>query len=162
MIVHAILSAVMVGLVLAPAQTSTDARAAFDRLRQIAGTWSFTAGAEHGRVSYEVVSDGTAILERVMNEEHGEAGMVSVIHLDGDRLVLQHYCGAGNQPRLVASGLTGSEVRFTFEPAAGAASPSAGHIHGAVFRFPAEGPFESTWTWRENGVDTFSTRRHQR
>lgn len=162
MIGHAILPAVLAGLVLAPAQASTDARTAFDRLRQIAGAWSFTAGAEHGRVSYELVSNGTAILERVMNEEHGEAGMVSVIHLDGDRLVLQHYCGSGNQPRLVANGLTGDEIRFAFDGAGNLASPSAGHIHGAVFRFPATGAFESTWTWRENGVDESSTRLHRR
>ena len=138
------------------------ARAAFEKLRAITGTWAFTTDIDHGRVTYELVSNGAAILERVMNEEHGETGMVSMIHLDGDRLVLQHYCSAGNQPRLVSNGLDGNEIRFTFERAWNMPSRDAGHIDGAVFRFPANGRFESTWIWRQKGADEISTRRHSR
>jgi hypothetical protein len=139
-----------------------DARAAFEKLRAITGTWTFTTDTDHGRVSYELVSNGTAILERVMNEEHGETGMVSVIYLDRDRLILQHYCTSGNQPRLVSAGLEGDEIRFTFERASNLASPDAGHIHGAVFTFAGPGPFASRWTWRSNRTETTSTRRHSR
>jgi hypothetical protein len=139
-----------------------DARAAFEKLRAITGTWTFTTDTDHGRVSYELVSNGTAILERVMNEEHGETGMVSVIYLDGDRLILQHYCTSGNQPRLVSPGLEGDEIRFTFERASNLASPDAGHIHGAVFSFAGPESFASRWTWRENRVETTRTRRHTR
>jgi hypothetical protein len=139
-----------------------DARAAFEKLRAIAGTWTFTTDSDHGTVSYELVSNGTAILERVMNEEHGETGMVSVVYLDGDRLILQHYCSSGNQPRLVSPGLEGDEIRFTFEGASNLASADSGHIHGAVFSFAGPGPFASRWTWRENGVDTTTARRHAR
>jgi len=142
--------------------TEADAEAAFEKLRAITGTWTFTTDADRGRVSYELVSNGTAIVERVMNDEHGEAGMVSVIYLDGDRLVLQHYCAAGNQPRLVSRGLEGEEIRFGFERASNLASPDAGHIHGAVFTFAGPGPFASRWTWRSNRTETTSTRRHSR
>ena len=139
-----------------------DARAAFEKLRTIAGTWTFTTDSDRGKVSYELVSNGTAILERVMNAEHGEAGMVSIIHLEGDRLVLTHYCGSGNQPRLVSPGLQGDEIRFTFERASNLPTAEAGHIHGAVFSFAGPGLFASRWTWRENGQEALSTRRHSR
>lgn len=145
-----------------PAVATADAGAAFEKLRALAGTWTFTTGTDRGRVSYELVSNGTAIIERVMNEEHGETGMVSVIHLDGDRLILQHYCTSGNQPRLVSPGLEGDEIRFTFERASNLRSSEAGHIHGAVFAFAGPGPFASRWTWRENGTETTSTRLHTR
>jgi len=139
---------------------ATAARAGFERMRGVAGAWSFVAGAEHGRVTYTVVSDGTALLETVTNDEHGEAGMVSVIYVEGDQLVLQHYCSAGNQPRMVSPGLDGDRIRFTLEGITNLTAPSAGHIHEAEFRFPADGTFESRWTWREDGADTMSTRRH--
>jgi hypothetical protein len=144
------------------ARPPANARAGFDKLRTLAGTWTFTIGTERGHVSYELVSDGTAILERVMNGEHGEAGVVSIIHLDGDRLILQHYCSAGNQPQLVSDGLEGDEIRFTLERISNLSSPAAGHIHGATFRFPAGRAFESDWTWREAGTDRTSVRQHSR
>jgi hypothetical protein len=144
----------------APHDRPAAAQRAFDRIGAFAGTWNFRAGSDSGRVSYELVSNGTAILERVMNAEHGEAGMVSVIHVDGGRLVLQHYCGAGNQPRLVSTGLAGDEVVFTLEGVANLASPAAGHIAAARFRFPGGGRFETTWTWRALGADIVTMRRH--
>jgi hypothetical protein len=148
-----------------PAESGTldeaSAAEAFEKLRALAGTWTFTTAADHGSVSYELVSNGTAIFERVMNVEHGETGMVSVIFREGDRLVLQHFCSSGNQPRLVSAGLEGHAIRFTFERASNLASPGAGHIHGAVFEFPTTGAFKSHWTWRVNGVETTSTRHHK-
>jgi hypothetical protein len=145
-----------------PASTPAHAEVAFERLRAITGTWTFTTGAEQGQVSYELVSNGTAILERVSTEEHGEAGMISVIHLEGDRLVLQHYCADGNQPRLVSRGLDGEEIRFAFERAANLASADDGHIHGAAFTFTGPKSFASRWVWRANGTETTSIRRHER
>ena len=82
--------------------------------------------------------------------------------IEEDRLVLQHYCSAGNQPRLVSTGLDGHEIRFTFERATNLPSIGIGHIHAAVFTFPGTGPFTSRWTWLADGVETTSTRRHER
>ena len=39
-----------------------------------------------------------------MSEIKGKEDMISMFNLDGDRVVLTHYCAAGNQPRMVASG----------------------------------------------------------
>lgn len=154
----------------AQARGPSPAAIAFARLKSLAGTWKFgdTGTAPGtlmpvGTVSYEVVSNGTAILERVSGPEHGPSGMVSIIRLDGDRLVLDHYCSDGNQPRLVASrDLAGMEIRFDFESATGLASPEAGHIHSAVFSFRPDGGFESRWGWRQAGATHTGLRRHVR
>ncbi|MGE0351773.1 MAG: hypothetical protein AB7I33_11925 [Gemmatimonadales bacterium] len=144
-----------------PAQQASPAREGFERLKLLAGTWSFTMGGERGLVSYEVASDGSLILERVINGEHAGAGMVSAIFLDGDRLVMHHYCGAGNQPVLVSTGLEGDELRFTFAGGTNLADGSVGHIHGARFMFQEEGSFESEWTWMEAGKASAAVRRHR-
>ncbi len=38
-------------------------------------------------------------------KNNGPENMITMFHMDGDRLLMTHYCGAGNQPRmkLVAS-----------------------------------------------------------
>ena len=136
------------------------ARIAFERIRSLEGVWSFHTPADSGRVTYEVVSNGSAVLERVVTGEHGAAGMVSVIHLEGGRLVLQHYCSAANQPRLVATHFDSDEIVFELDRL-GNGTTVDGHIAGAVFAFPAGRTFESRWTWR-HGADTTSTRRHSR
>ncbi len=158
-------AALALGLLATPGSGQTeagDARAAFERLRTLAGTWGFQDGGQRGSVVYELVSGGTVILERVMSAEHGPVGMVSMIRLDGDRLVLDHYCTAGNQPRLVSPGLEAGEIRFSFAGATSLPDTAVGHIHGAVFQFPTGQVFRSLWTWREHGVETTSERRHWR
>ena len=37
-----------------------------------------------------------------MSEIDGHDDMISMLHLDADRLLMTHYCGAGNQPRMQA------------------------------------------------------------
>jgi hypothetical protein len=51
-------------------------------------------------VSYQLISGGAAIMERIMPPN--EPSMVSIYHLDGDKLMMTHYCSAGNQPRMQA------------------------------------------------------------
>ena len=51
-------------------------------------------------LSYELIAGGTALVERERTDKTPE--MLTVYHLDGKRLVLTHYCMAGNQPRMEA------------------------------------------------------------
>jgi hypothetical protein len=41
-----------------------------------------------------------------------EHEMTNVYHLDGNELVVTHYCAAGNQPRMVASKVDGNRITF--------------------------------------------------
>ena len=140
---------------------ASSAVAGFQRLKALAGEWETTGpDGVPVRVVYEVVSDGTAVLERVLGAEHGESGMMSMFYLSGDRLAMSHFCTAGNQPRFESSGLVGMGLTFTLVPSS-VADLTAGHIHQVAFRFGD--PVESVWDWVERGrVDHQLTRQQRR
>jgi hypothetical protein len=79
---------------------------AWDKLKALEGRWIGPAvwdqGGKKGNVqfelSYKVTSAGKAVMETMMPGTPGE--MVTVYHLDGEDLVLVHYCTSGNQPRM--------------------------------------------------------------
>ncbi|MEE8366950.1 MAG: hypothetical protein V3S30_01400, partial [Thermoanaerobaculia bacterium] len=82
----------------------------------------------------------------------------TMYHLDGDRLMLTHYCMAKNQPRMKAD-LTSSDLntlRFSFLDATNMKSPEDGHMHSAVFRFVDENEMKQSWTFRKDGKDSFT------
>jgi hypothetical protein len=144
-------------LVTAPGVTAQtrlpDARETFERLKALAGRWDASTTDEqhhaiHAPVTYEVVSGGTTVFERIVE---GKSDMVSAFHLDGDRLILTHYCSAGNQPRMVARMIDAKTVKFEFLDGTNLPSPKAGHIHEAVFRFIDASHIETEWTYYEEG-----------
>ncbi len=126
--------------------------ASFDRLKSLVGEWE--GKAENGksvRVSYKLISSGSALLETLLPEN--EPGMLTVYHLDGSRLLLTHYCSAGNQPRMRALAPGSSELEFVFLDATNLASPGTGHMRKLVIRFEDNDHFTQRWTWRDNGKE---------
>src|ERR671939_399585 len=87
-------SAVGLGADSAPAAGSSGEEA-FARLKTLVGRWE-AQGDRKEALSYELIAGGTALLEREMGADRPE--MVTLYHLDGSRLLLTHYCMAGNQP----------------------------------------------------------------
>ena len=142
-----------------------NASAAFDRLKKLAGTWEATTpDGKTERVIYEVIANGSAVIER---DQHDGGTMETVYHLDGDKLVLEHYCMAGNQPRMRASGYnpqTG-ELQFDFVGVENLSAPSAGYMHHAKFRFLDDNQFAAEWTFYQDGkakfTETITNRRVQ-
>jgi hypothetical protein len=134
----------------APA-TRPDATAAFARLKTLVGEWEANTQMGKAHLSYELTGAGTALVERDTAEKM--PGMLTVYHLDGGRLILTHYCMAGNQPRMQArlfNPETG-ELQFQFLDITNLASPGAGHMHNANFRFVDHDHFETEWQFYENG-----------
>ncbi|MFN0180452.1 MAG: hypothetical protein ACKVZ0_16760 [Gemmatimonadales bacterium] len=132
-----------------------------DRLKALAGEWE-APGPDGGavRVIYEVISGGTAVLERVMGDEHGGAGMVSVYHLKGGRLAMSHFCTGGSQPRFESAGLAGDSLDFALEPES-LSDPGRGHIHRVAFRFDGPARVTTDWDWVEGGVGGHRLTRRQ-
>jgi hypothetical protein len=85
--------------------------ATFDVFKSLVGDWvSSGSGDEKTTVSYELVAGGSAVVERM---DPGTAhSMVTVYHPDGQRVLMTHYCAAGNQPRMAGKGDAKS---FTFK-----------------------------------------------
>ena len=133
------------------ADKSFDATAAWSRLKSLTGEWVSDTSMGQVHVTYELIAGGSALVERERGEKMPE--MMTVYHLDGKRLMLTHYCMAGNQPRMEARSFdpaTG-EIQFRFLDATNLASPSAGHMRNATFRIPGEKKFSSTWEFFEDG-----------
>jgi hypothetical protein len=144
---------IAIGPATAHAQQTMSATEAFAHLKALAGSWEAATTDEQNRpvkapVTYEVVSGGTTVLERIVE---GKSDMVTAFHVDGDKLILTHYCSAGNQPRMVARSIDGRTVQFDFVDATNLPSPAAGHIHSASFRFDDANHVVSEWTYFENG-----------
>ena len=140
--------------------TAGPGKQAFETFRGLAGSWhATTADGDRVELDFEVVAEGTAVLERLrFIGDGGEHDMVTLYHLDGDEILLTHYCSANNQPRMrsaTASG-DGKEIRFELVDVANLSSPDAGHMHRAVFEFQSENRFKSAWTWRQKGSDAFT------
>ncbi len=136
--------------------SQSNSGAAFDKLKTLAGQWE--ASTQKGNVtsSWELVSNGTALLEKI--KVPGESEMVTVYYLEGNRLVLTHYCTAGNQPHMRAAAFEpGSNViRFDFLSATNLASAADGHMHSAQVKFLGADAFEADWTFYKDGKPAFT------
>jgi hypothetical protein len=79
--------------------------------------------------------------------------METVYYPDGDRLLLTHYCVAGNQPRMQARAFNAEtgELKFEFLDATNLVSPATGHMHNATFRFVDGSHLVQEWQFFENG-----------
>lgn len=139
-----------------PAALSAPA-AAFERLKRLSGVWKgrSTKGWED-QVTIDVIAGGSVVRSSSFNAHPGET-MLTLYHLDGDRLMLTHYCVARNQPRMVASRFEddGKTIKFDFLDATNLSSPGAGHMHSSLFQFRDDSHFTSRWTWFQDGKESW-------
>jgi hypothetical protein len=136
-------------------ERSSDA-AAFARLKTLVGEWEADTRMGKTHLSYEVIAGGTALVEKETGEKM--PAMLTVYHLDGDRLVLTHYCMAGNQPRMQAKAFNpeSGEVEFQFLDATNLTGPGAGHMHNATFRVVDNNHLATAWDFYEDGQKKFT------
>lgn len=131
------------------------ARAVFERFQSLEGTWD--GRSTKGWVEtlrYRSIGAGSTVLETSLDAHPGEE-MATAFYLDGDRLLLTHYCVAKNQPRLEATAFAdgGRTVVFTFKDGANIPTRDRGHMDRAVFTFEAPDRVRSRWTWYEDGKE---------
>jgi hypothetical protein len=130
---------------------------AFEQFKQIAGTWvgkevEGRAGTDV-RAEYRVTSGGTAVVETLFPGSDHE--MVTVIHPDGNDLLLTHYCTLGNQPQMKASGTSESkEFAFKFVRATNLKSADDMHMHDVTYTFVDQDTLRSEWTHYQGGKPT--------
>ncbi len=133
-----------------PKSEASAGQAAYARLKTLVGEWEADTGMGKVHVSYELIAGGTSLVEKESGEKM--PAMLTVYYLDGDRLLLTHYCMAGNQPRMQARAFnpeTG-EVDFEFLDATNL-TPGAGHMHNAKIRVAGNDHFSAEWEFYENG-----------
>ena len=127
----------------------------FEKLKGLVGTWQ--GKDNEGKpvsVSYKLISGESALMETLRSDKHhGE--MVTIYHLDGEQLMLTHYCTMNNQPRMRAdlSSTDPSTIHFSFMDATNLASPDDPHMHGLIVTVKDKDHFTQEWTMRANGKD---------
>ena len=122
----------LLGSTAASAQSS--AQRSFDQLKTLAGSWEGTLDGETMHVSLRVTSMGNALLHEMKGK--GPDDPITMFHLDGDRLMLTHYCDAGNQPRMVATVSPDRKtIVFDFQEATNLLSTQEGHMQRVTFTF---------------------------
>jgi len=131
----------------------SDAQKSFDQLKSLAGSWEGkNSQGEPVKVSYRMTAGGSALMSEI--DGHGEE-MISMIHFDGaNRLLLTHYCTAGNQPRMQASASPdGKTVTFNFRDATNLESPQAGHMDHVAIAMLDPNHHTEEWTFSNHGKE---------
>lgn len=153
------------GLAPSASPAPADARGAFRRLKALAGTWhgegsdarTGTVFIPDMAIEYRVTGGGSVLTELANAGTDDE--MLSVFHLDGDRLILQHYCSAGSQPRLELVRADSTGLWFDLTGGTGFDPETDGHIHTARFIIGPGDRLDSYWTWFDGNRADHTARR---
>jgi hypothetical protein len=148
-----ILRTAVVGLffcVVTSAWAQSDAQKGLERLKSLVGTWQGkTAKGTPVEDTYRLTAGGTAVMG---DDKMGEEEMLSLFYVDGDRLLMTHFCPSGNQPRMQATISPDLKtISFDFLDATNLPSPQAGHMHHATYIFSDADHYSQEWTWMQDG-----------
>jgi hypothetical protein len=148
---HSLLVFLLVIYAATAAFAGTSAQQSFDQLKSLSGSWEGKASnGKPVQVDFRVTSMGSAL----MSEIKGDEDMISMFNLDGDRLMITHYCAAGNQPRMVGSAsLDGKTITFDFLDATNLASPDAAHMNRLVISMPDANHHTEEWVFNDHGKE---------
>lgn len=123
-----------------------EAATAFDKLKELDGTWTGTVGKPDGeaaKIIYKVTAGGSVVMETLFPGTDHE--MISMYHLENGELIATHYCALGNQPRMKLSKSTPAELVFDFVGGAGIDPEKSMHIHGGTITLRPDGQMEALW-----------------
>ena len=140
-------------LMLAAAAIAADPNAvkSLDAMKTLQGSWE--GKDSQGRavgVTFRMTAGDSALMSEIQG--HHPENMISMIHMDNDRLLLTHYCGAGNQPRMQASlSPDGKAVTFSFVDGTNIPTPESGHMQSVVFSMPDADHHTELWTFVDHG-----------
>ena len=134
----------------------SDAQKSFDQLKTLAGSWEgrVTTVPSHPemdgkimQVTLRVTSMGNALMHEMTGTGRPD-DPITMLYLDNDRLMLTHYCDAGNRPRMTGKmSPDGKAVEFEFLDAAG--NMQHGHMHHSVFAVLDANHHTEDWTFMQ-------------
>src|SRR5205807_8279811 len=130
------------------------------KLKTLAGSWEGKVTtlpqepAIEGKplqVSYRVTSMGNALMHEMTGMGRPD-DPITMLYLDGDRLLLTHYCDAGNRPRMTGKmSPDGKTVEFDFVDVGNYSASQGGHMQHAVFTIIDPNHHTEEWTFMLEG-----------
>jgi hypothetical protein len=127
----------------------TDAHKQFDLLKGMEGNWA--GKNQQGQpvdVTFRMTAGGSALMSEIHG--HGPEDMITMFHLDGDRLLMTHYCGAGNQPRMKVISADPKSISFEFVDGTNI-GPGDGHMQQVTFTEPDADHQVEEWVFLDHG-----------
>ena len=125
-----------------------------DRLKRLEGTW--VQVGEDGAPTDTIVSraritsGGSAIVEEIFPGSEHE--MLTVYHLDGNDVLLTHYCALGNAPRMKLQSSDDPEVwTFVCDGHGTNLAETDPHMHAGTFTWDGADRFHGAWTMHAGG-----------
>ncbi len=121
-----------------------------EKLATLQGDWIMLDedGEETDMIAstFRLTAGGSALVEVMAPGSPDGYEMVNMYHADGDRVLMTHYCAAGNQPRMEVK-VTDDEDRleFRFESITNLSSPGANHMHHAEYIFRGKDRITTRW-----------------
>ena len=129
----------------------SDAHKSFDLLKGMEGNWE--GKSSHGQsvqVSFRMTAGGSALLSEIHG--NGPENMITMFHMDGDRLLMTHYCGAGNQPRMKVIASDPKSVSFEFLDGTNI-GPGDGHMQHVTFTEADADHHVEVWSFLDHGKE---------
>ena len=124
----------------------SDAQKSFDKLKTLAGSWQGSYEGKPMQATLRVTSMGHAMEHEMKGE--GPDDPITMFYLDGDRLLLTHYCDAGNRPRMAGKlSPDGKTLEFDLVDVGNYSSTQGGHMQHAVFNIIDANHHTEEWTF---------------
>lgn len=124
----------------------TKPTALFEKLKALKGEWvAKVDDTTKVVVLYDIVSNGSTVMETIKEGEG--AGMITMYHVDKNRLMMTHYCSAGNQPRMVAVPKNDNMIDFKFLDISDL-DKNEGHMNHVTIEFKDNDHFTQEWTFK--------------
>jgi hypothetical protein len=127
-------------------------KAALGQLSMLDGDWQFID--ENGddvdglMCTFNFTSNNSVVREVMF--PGGDNEMTNLYHMDGQSIVCTHYCAAGNQPRMVATGMQTGDDGTSFDFKLDSVSnlrPEHDHFMGGMkLVFTDDNTLEQHWT----------------
>src|ERR1019366_7070657 len=129
----------------------SDAHKSFDLLKGMEGNWAGKNNqGQPVEVTFRMTAGGSALMSEIHG--HGPENMITMFHMDGDRLLMTHYCGAGNQPRMKVISSDAKSVSFEFFDGTNI-GPGDGHMQHVTFTQPDADHHIEEWVFLDHGKE---------
>lgn len=147
---------VLLALMLTAGTAIADEKGVMEKLAALEGEWILLDenGEETDVIgsTFRMTSAGSALVEVMFPGSPDGHEMLNMYHADGDRVLMTHYCAAGNQPRLEVKATDDEDrLELHFESITNLASPEEDHMHQAEYIFHGDDRLTTHWQSKTNG-----------
>ena len=140
---------ILLFLMLAASAALGSSESAFETFNGFEGKWTIRSGQK--ALPIEMTYDSGS-KESIVTEQFGKE--LSVIYLDGENLLMTHFCNVGNQPRLrLKEGGQPGVLEFDMFDITNAKTPGDAHVQKIIYKVVDDKHLELEIVWRKGNSE---------